>query len=145
MDVVAGIHAVEEALRARGRAFEYVCVDRTRKDARLQKIIDLCRENGVPLRMEGRQQLDRLAKGMNHQGVAAVASEKKYGDVEDLLANRRGRYAFLLLLDGIEDPHNLGAILRTADATGADGVILPERRSVGVNATVVKVSAGAAE
>jgi len=145
MEVIAGIHAVEEALRARGRAFEYVAFDRGRKDAKLQNIISMCRENNVPVRMEPRPQLDRLAQAMNHQGVVAVVSEKKYQDLEELLAKKRGKYIFLLALDGIEDPHNLGAILRTADAAGADGVVLPERRAVGVNATVVKVSSGASE
>ena len=75
----------------------------------------------------------------------AVTSEKDYSDVDDLLAQRRGEYAFLVVLDGVEDPHNLGAIIRTADAAGADGIVIPERRAVGVTGTVAKVSAGATE
>jgi 23S rRNA (guanosine2251-2'-O)-methyltransferase len=145
MDVILGIHAVEEALKARGRAFEYIVIDKSRKDARLQKIFALARELGVAIRIEPRPQLDRMAQGENHQGVVAIASEKKYVDLQYLIDHKRGHYSFLLALDGIEDPHNLGAIMRTADAAGVDGIVLPERRSVGVNATVVKVSAGAAE
>jgi len=74
-----------------------------------------------------------------------VAAQKKYDDLESILEAKRGRYAFIVVLDGVEDPHNLGALLRTADAAGADGVVIPERRAVGVNATVVKASAGASE
>jgi|SRR4051812_17331530 23S rRNA (guanosine2251-2'-O)-methyltransferase len=145
MDVIFGLHAVEEALRARARGLEYVAVDRGRKDAKLQRIIDICREDGVQLRFEPREQLTRLAKTQSHQGVMAVVAEKQYADVESLLGKKRGEWSFLLVLDGVEDPHNLGALLRTADAAGVDGVVIPERRAVGVNATVVKASAGASE
>ena len=145
MDVIYGIHAVEEALKSRGRAFEYVAISRDRKDAKLQKLIDACREAGISVRFEGREHLNRMAKTATHQGVVAVTAEKKYIDLDDVLARKRGQHAFVLVLDGVEDPHNLGALLRTADAAGADGVVIPERRAVGVNATVVKSSAGAAE
>jgi 23S rRNA (guanosine2251-2'-O)-methyltransferase len=145
MDVIYGIHAVEEALKSRGRAFEYVAVARDRKDAKLQKIIDSCRSAGVAVRFEGREHLNRIAKTATHQGVVAIAAQKKYIDVEDILANKRGAHSFVVVLDGVEDPHNLGAVLRTADAAGVDGVVIPERRAVGVNATVVKASAGASE
>src|SRR3954466_9956201 len=145
MDVIYGIHAVEEALKSRGRAFEYVAVARDRKDAKLQKIIDSCRLAGVAVRFEGREHLNRIAKTATHQGVVAIAAQKKYIDVEDILANKRGARAFIVVLDGVEDPHNLGAVLRTADAAGADGIVIPERRAVGVNATVAKASAGASE
>jgi 23S rRNA (guanosine2251-2'-O)-methyltransferase len=145
MQIIFGIHAVEEALAARGRAFEYVAVAAGRGDARIQKIAQLCRAAGVAVRVLPRDQLTRLAKTSNHQGVVAVTAEKQYGHLEDLLAHRRGHYAFLLVLDGIEDPHNLGAIIRTADGAGADGLVIPERRAAGVTATVVKASAGASE
>lgn len=143
--IIYGVHAVEEALSARGRSFEYVAVIPGRGDARLQKIAQLCRAAGVPLRTMPRDQLTRLARTANHQGVLAVTAEKQYGDLEDLLAHKRGKQAFLLLLDGIEDPHNLGAIIRTAEGAGADGIIIPERRATGVTGTVVKASAGASE
>lgn len=145
MPIVFGIHAVEEALSARGRAFEYVAVASTRDDARLQKIAQLCRSLGVPLRTMPREQLTRLARSAGHQGVVGVTSEKRYTELEDILAHRRGQFAFLLALDGIEDPHNLGAIIRTAEGAGADGIIIPERRAVGVTSTVLKSSAGASE
>lgn len=145
MEVIYGIHAVEEALRSRGRAFEYVAVARDRKDAKLQRIVDACREAGVALRFEGRDQLTRIARSQTHQGVVAVAAQKKYDDLEAILTTKRGQYSFVIVLDGVEDPHNLGAVLRTADAAGVDGVVIPERRAVGVNATVVKASAGASE
>ena len=145
MDVIYGINAVTEALKARGRAFEYVGVSGARDDARVEKLIAECRALGVPVRFLPRHQLDRMANGGAHQGVVAVAAARPYDDPEAILAHRRGRHAFVLALDGIEDPHNLGAILRTADAAGADGVLIPERRAVGVTATVAKVSAGASE
>jgi 23S rRNA (guanosine2251-2'-O)-methyltransferase len=145
MQIIFGIHAVEEALTARGRAFEYVGVAPGRGDARIQKIAELCRAAGVAVRSMPREQLTRLARTQSHQGVVAVTAEKQYGDLEDLLAHKRGQHTFLLVLDGIEDPHNLGAIIRTAEGAGADGAIIPERRAAGVTATVVKASAGASE
>jgi len=143
--IIFGIHAVEEALSAQQRAFDYVAVAAGRGDARIRRIEQLCRSTGVPVRAMSREQLSRLARAANHQGVVAVTAEKKYDNVEDVLASKRGQYAFVLLLDGIEDPHNLGAIIRTGEGAGADGIILPERRAVGVTATVVKASAGASE
>ena len=145
MEIIFGIHAVEEALAARGRGFEYVAVASGRGDARLGKIAQLCRSAGVPVRTMPRDQLTRLARTETHQGVVAVAAEKKYSDLEDLLARKRGEYAFLVVLDGVEDPHNLGAIIRSAEGAGADGIVIPERRAVGVTATVAKTSAGASE
>ncbi|HET6936523.1 MAG TPA: RNA methyltransferase substrate-binding domain-containing protein, partial [Candidatus Angelobacter sp.] len=131
MQIIFGIHAVEEALAARGRGFEYVAVAPGRGDARIQKIAQLCRSAGVPVRTIPRDQLTRLAKTASHQGVVAVTAEKTYAELEDLLARKRAKYSFLLVLDGVEDPHNLGAIIRTAEGAGADGIIIPERRAVG--------------
>jgi 23S rRNA (guanosine2251-2'-O)-methyltransferase len=145
MEIIFGIHAVEQALVSRGRAFEYVAVAGGRADARLQKIAQLCRAAGIPLRTMPRDQITRLARTAGHQGVAAVTAEKQYNDLEDLLAHKRGQFTFLVALDGVEDPHNLGAIIRTAESAGADGIIIPERRAAGITATVVKASAGASE
>lgn len=145
MEIIFGIHAVEEALTARGRGFEYVAVVPGRGDARIQKISQLCRTAGVPVRTMPRDQLTRLARTANHQGVVAVTAEKQYADLDNLLAHKRGKHSFLAVLDGIEDPHNLGAIIRTAEGAGVDGLIIPERRASGVTATVVKSSAGASE
>jgi 23S rRNA (guanosine2251-2'-O)-methyltransferase len=143
--IIFGIHAVEEALSARQRGFDYVAVAPGRGDARIQKIAQLCRTAGVPMRTMPREQLTRLARAANHQGVVAVTAEKQYNDIDDILALKRGAHSFVLLLDGIEDPHNLGAIIRTAEGAGADGIIIPERRAAGVTGTVVKASAGASE
>ena len=145
MSIIFGIHAVEEALTARGRGFEYVAVASGRGDQRIQKLIGLCRSAGVPVRPMPRDQLTRLARAANHQGVVAVTAEKRYDDLADLVEKKRARHAFLVVLDGIEDPHNLGAIIRTAEGAGADGIIIPERRAVGVTSTVAKAAAGAIE
>ena len=145
MNVIFGINAVAEALKARGRAFEWVGVAKERKDLRLQKLIQDCRKNSIPVRFLPRVELDRMAGSGSHQGVVAVTSSKQYNDLDDLIAAKRGEYTLIVVLDGVEDPHNLGAILRTADAAGADGVIIPERRAAGITGTVVKSSAGASE
>ena len=145
MNVIFGINAVAEALKARGRAFEWVGVATERKDIRLQNLIKDCRKMSVPVRFLPRVELDRMAVSGSHQGVVAVTSSKQYNDLDDLIAARRGEHALIVVLDGVEDPHNLGAILRTADAAGADGVVIPERRAAGITGTVVKSSAGASE
>jgi 23S rRNA (guanosine2251-2'-O)-methyltransferase len=145
MAILFGIHAVEEALAARRRAFDYVAVAPGRSDARLQRISLLCRSAGIAVRSMSRDQLTRLARSAHHQGVVAVTAEKSYGDLEDILKNKRGRFFFVLVLDGVEDPQNLGAVIRTAEGAGADGLVIPERRATGVTPTVVKASAGASE
>ncbi len=145
VNVIYGINTVIEALKARGRAFEWVGVAKERNDIRLKRIIDDCRKAGVPVRVLSRMELDRMAVAGAHQGVVAVTSAKQYTDLDDLVAARRGEHSLIVVLDGVEDPHNLGAILRTADAAGADGVVIPERRAVGVTGTVAKASAGASE
>jgi len=145
MNLIYGINAVSEALKARGRAFEWVGVAKERHDLRLQRVIDDCRKIGVAVRFLGRPELDRMAGNNAHQGVVAVTSAKQYTELDDVIAAKRGGHSLLVLLDGIEDPHNLGAILRTADAAGADGVVIPERRAVGVTPVVTKASAGASE
>ena len=145
MNFIYGINAVTESLEARGRAFEWVGVAKERHDLRLQRVIDQCRRNSIPVRFLPRHELDRMAGNNAHQGVVAVTSAKHYNDLDDVIASKRGEHSLIVVLDGVEDPHNLGAILRTADAAGADGVVIPERRAAGVNATVAKTSAGASE
>lgn len=145
VNILYGINTVSEALKARGRAFEWVGVAKERNDIRLQRIIDECRKAGVAVRVLPRVELDRMAVPGAHQGVVAVTSAKQYTDLDDLVAARRGEHSLIVVLDGVEDPHNLGAILRTSDAAGADGVVIPERRAVGVTGTVAKSSAGASE
>ena len=143
MDIIYGLHPVEEALRSGSRKFDHVCVARDRHDQRLQKIIDAAREQTVRLRFEPKEELTRLAKTASHQGVVAVVRTREFLDLEDLLTGPEPR--LLLALDGIEDPQNLGALLRTADASGVDGILLTERRAAPVSPAAVKASAGAAE
>jgi 23S rRNA (guanosine2251-2'-O)-methyltransferase len=145
MSYIYGINPVSEALKARGRAFEWVGVAKERHDLRLQRIIEDCRKIGVPVRFVQRVELDRMANTAAHQGVVAVTAGKQYADLDDVIENKRGTHALIVLLDGVEDPHNLGAILRTVDAAGANGVVIPERRAVAVTGTVAKASAGASE
>ncbi len=145
MHYIYGINAVTEALKARGRAFQWVGMAKERRDLRLQRMIEDCRRIGVPVRFLSRMELDRMAGNAAHQGVVAVTSAKQYSNLDDVVGAKRGLLSFIIVLDGVEDPHNLGALLRTADAAGADGVIIPERRAAGVTGTVTKASAGASE
>ena len=145
MNLIYGINPVTEALKARGRALEWVGVTKERHDLRLQRIVEDCRKQGVAVRFLTRQEIERMTHDHGHQGVLAVTSAKHYNDLDDLLEAKKGTHSLIVVLDGIEDPHNLGAILRTADAAGADGVVIPERRAVGVTGTVAKASAGASE
>ena len=143
MNRLLGIHAVEEALAA-GRALERIVIARGRHGERIEQIVRRARERGVPVRFEDRPQLDRLAESREHQGVVALAAARRALSLEEILASgsRRG---LLVLLDGIEDPHNLGAIIRTALAAGADAVLIPERRAAGLTEAVSRASAGALE
>jgi len=145
MNYIYGLNAVSEAIKARGRAFQWVGLAKERHDLRLQRIIEECRKLGVPVRFLQRTELDRMAGNAAHQGVVAVTSAKQYSGLEDVIEAKRGEHSLIVVLDGIEDPHNLGAIIRTADAAGADGVVIPERSAVGVTGTVTKTSAGASE
>ena len=145
MNYIYGLNAVTEAIKARGRAFQWVGLAKERHDLRLQRIIEECRKLGVPVRFLQRTELDRMAGNAAHQGVVAVTSAKQYSGLDDVVESKRGTYSLIVVLDGVEDPHNLGAILRTADATGSDGVIIPERRAAAVTGVVTKTSAGASE
>jgi 23S rRNA (guanosine2251-2'-O)-methyltransferase len=145
MHYIYGINSVTEALKARGRAFQWVGMAKERHDLRLQRLIEDCRKLGIPVRFLQRTELDHMAGTAAHQGVVAVTGAKQYNDLNDVIEAKRGEYSLIVVLDGVEDPHNLGAILRTADAAGANGVVIPERRAAGVTGTVTKASAGASE
>jgi 23S rRNA (guanosine2251-2'-O)-methyltransferase len=146
MEVLYGLHPVEEAIRSGARRLDHVSIARERRDDRLEKVVQLCKSAGIRVTFDSRDQLTRLAKTDAHQGVLAVVRERQFLGIEDLMASKEeGHYRFFLALDGIEDPHNLGALLRTADGAGVDGVILPERRSAPITGTVAKTSAGASE
>ena len=139
MSILSGIHPIAEALRA-GRPLERILVVKGAGGARLQEIIDQARQAGVPVRFEPRAALDRLAGSPAHQGVVAMGAAQKYGDLDATPSAD-----LLVVLDGVEDPHNLGAIIRTAHAAGAGGVVIPERRAAGVTDVVAKAAAGALE
>lgn len=155
MEVLYGLHPVEEAVRSGARRLDHVVLARDRRDDRLDHLARACRAAGVRVSLEPRENLTRLARTDAHQGAVAVVRERSFLSVEDLLVDlardrssnsHLGRpHHFYLALDGVEDPHNLGALLRTADGAGIDGVLLPERRSAPVSATVAKTSAGASE
>ena len=139
MAVLSGIHPIVEALRA-GRPLDRVLIARGAGGPRLQELIDRARQSGVPVRFEPRPALDRLAGTPAHQGVVALGATQKYGNLDLLAAGE-----LLVVLDGIEDPHNLGAIIRTAHAAGSSGVVIPERRAAGITDVVAKAAAGALE
>lgn len=145
MDKLRGIHAVKEALEAQ-RPIDRIAIAKGRQDTRIEEIVQLARKNSIPVRFEDRNQLDRLANSKDHQGVVALAAACAAASLDDILttANQaRGQSGLIILLDGIEDPHNLGAIVRTALAAGAYGVVIPERRAAGLTDTVARTSAGA--
>lgn len=143
MSKLLGIHSIREALEA-GRAIERIVVARGRGGDRVEDLVRLARSKNVPVRFEDRQAVTRLAGTDQHQGIIALAGAKTAATLEDLLADAHPA-ALLVLLDGVEDPHNLGAILRSALAAGATGVLLPERRAAGLTETVARASAGALE
>lgn len=156
MEVLYGLHPVEEAVRSGAGRLESVVLARDRRDERLERLAALCRTANVRVSFESREHLTRLARSDAHQGALAMVRGREFLDIGDLIAaaeRRRTedstdlalRHSFFLALDGVEDPHNLGALLRTADGAGVDGVVLPERRSAPVTATVAKTSAGASE
>src|SRR5256886_5138670 len=147
MDKLTGIHAVKEALEA-ARPLEYVLVAKGRQDTRAEEIVQLARHNGIPVRFEERGQLDRAAGTRDHQGVVAIGAARAASTFEDILANankEKGKPGLIVLLDGVEDPANLGAVVRTAVAAGAHGVVIPERRAAGLSPAVARAAAGALE
>src|SRR5271167_3422388 len=143
MSYLLGVHAVEEALEA-GRPLDRIVIASGRHGSRMENIVRRARERGVPVRFEDRSQIDRLAGSREHQGVIALAAARAAVELEDLLASKSER-SLIVLLDGVEDPQNLGAIVRTSLAAGASGVVIPERRAAGLTDSVSRASAGALE
>ena len=139
MAILSGIHPVAEALRAK-HSLERLLVAQGAGGPRLQEIIDLARRASIPVRFEPRAALDRLAGTSAHQGVVAMGAAQRYADLDAVAPCE-----MLVVLDGVEDPHNLGAIIRTAHAAGAGAVVIPERRAAGVTDVVAKAAAGALE
>lgn len=144
--LIIGRNAVAEALKS-GRAIDSLLVAKGERGGSVGKIIAQCRDKGIVVKETDRRKLDKICEGENHQGVAAWAAVHDYSDVEDILNNARSKNEdpFVIICDEIEDPHNLGAIIRTADACGAHGIIIPKRRGVALTYAVGKVSAGAVE
>lgn len=145
-ELVFGVNPVREALRGTRGVFE-LYVQASATDHRLEKILKLAEERGVPIRRRERDDLTKLCASSHHQGVALMVEPFQYTDLDDLVAriDEAGHSGFLLVLDGIQDPHNLGALIRTAACAGCDGIIIPKDRAVGVTPTVEKASAGAVE
>jgi 23S rRNA (guanosine2251-2'-O)-methyltransferase len=143
--LIFGVLPVLEALRANARRIDKVIIAEGAKEHRLNEIFDLARDHGVLIDRMSRENLSRLVGGgANHQGVAAIAAAADYVSSDEIFDAISG-VALIVVLDGIEDPRNLGAILRTVECSGADGVFIPDRRAVGLTDTVAKSSAGATE
>ena len=145
-EMIEGRNAVLEALRA-GRALDKVYIARGETDKALAHIAGLARERGVSVSDCDRRKLDAMSVTKAHQGVIAVCAVREYASLDDILAlaESRGEAPFVVVCDEISDPHNLGAIIRSAECAGAHGVVIPKRRSAGLTAVVGKTSAGAAE
>jgi 23S rRNA (guanosine2251-2'-O)-methyltransferase len=141
---IFGIHPVLEALRAGRRGVQRVVLSSGRRDRRLEEIEAKARAAGVPVQRQPPAALDRLAGGRGHQGVVAQVAETAYRDPEEILGRAGGRPLFMVL-DGVEDPRNLGAVIRAAAAAGADGLFLPSHGAAGLTAACAKASAGAVE
>lgn len=145
-NLVIGRNAVIELLKS-GREVENVLVAKGDREGSVNRIIAMCREKGIVVKTVDRKKLDAMCAGANHQGVAANVPAHSYCSVEDILdyAEGRGEKPFIIICDGIEDSHNLGAIIRSAEACGAHGIIIPKRRNAGLNFIVAKTSCGALE
>jgi len=145
-EVIAGRNAVLEALKS-GRALESINIVKGEHKGSILQIIGIAKDRGIPIKEVSPAKLEAISGGGFHQGVAALVSAHGYAELEDLfqLARERGEKPFFIICDELEDPHNLGAVIRTAEAAGAHGVIIPKRRSAGLTPAVYKASAGAAE
>ncbi len=145
-DMVVGRNSVRELL-ASNRAIDKIYIQKGEKTGSIIPLIADAKSKGIVTVECEKQKLDFLAPGMTHQGIVAICAEKEYCEIDDILAyaESKGEKPFVILLDEVNDPHNLGAIIRSADCLGAHGVIIPKRRSVGLSTTVSKASAGALE
>jgi 23S rRNA (guanosine2251-2'-O)-methyltransferase len=140
-----GLHAVREALRAGRRPLQRLLVLRT--DRQFAELVEQAKAQHIPVHIEPSPAFDRLVPDGNHQGVIAFVAAKAYNSTEEILqlARQKAEPPFVVILDGVEDPHNLGAIIRTAEAAGVHGIVIPERRAAGLTSAVAKTSAGALE
>ena len=143
---IEGRNPIIEALRS-DRAIDKIMISNSSKEGSIKKIIGMAKEKNIVIQYVDKHKLDEISTSHSHQGVIAVVSDYKYYELSDLLeiAKKKGEDPFFIILDEITDPHNLGTIIRTADAVGAHGVIIPKRRSVHITSVVAKASAGAVE
>ena len=143
-NIIVGRNPVTEALKS-GRDIDKLMI--STEDGSMKKILALAKERRIPIMKVEKSALDRLAPGQAHQGVCAYVSAYAYAELEDIfrIAEERGEDPFIIVLDNLEDPHNLGAIMRTAECAGAHGIIIPKRRACGLTEVVAKASAGAIE
>jgi 23S rRNA (guanosine2251-2'-O)-methyltransferase len=137
---ICGVHAVFEALSSGICPIERLHISRDAHSGKIREIVEMARQREIPLRHEDRPAMDKLGQGTVHQGVVAIVGEMTYGSFQDLF---KSDAPLVVVLDGVEDPHNLGAVIRTAEACGVSGVVVPDRHSAPLSATVVKASAGA--
>ena len=144
--VVIGRNAVKELLSG-GRDVDKLYITAGEREGSINQLLGIASERGIPITECDRSKLDAIAKGGRHQGIIAIAAERNYSSIDEILeyASEKGEPPFIVICDGVEDPHNLGAIIRSADCSGAHGIIIPKRRAVGLTATVAKSSAGALE
>ena len=145
-DLIVGRNPVSEALRS-SRSVDKILVAKGARTGAVVGILAKAKKRGIPIKEVDPKKLDYICGGANHQGIAAYAAVRDYSEVEDIfaLAEKRGEKPFIIVLDEIEDPHNLGAIIRTAECAGAHGIIIPKRRSATLSYAVGKSSAGAVE
>ena len=145
-NIICGRNAVKELL-ASGRDIEKLYIQSGDREGSVNLLLGIASERKIPIMEVDRQKLDSLTLGGHHQGIVALAAERNYATIDDIFAyaEEKGERPFIILLDGVEDPHNLGAIIRSAECSGAHGVIIPKRRAVGLTSTAAKASAGAIE
>jgi 23S rRNA (guanosine2251-2'-O)-methyltransferase len=143
--VIGGVNPVLEALRAHGRRVQRIYLAEGRSTSGLRDLQELAHAAGVRIQKTDRERLDKLFQAKNHQGVVAVVGPYAYWQIEEILEKAAGPQALVLILDSIQDPMNLGSLIRSADAAGAAGIVIPREKSAPVTPTVVKASAGAAE
>lgn len=145
-EMICGKNPVLEALRA-GREINKIFIAEGVKKTGVNELLDLARERGVLVQFVPKKKVEQLANNDNHQGIVAAVAAYDYAELEDIfsVAQAKGEDPFILLLDELEDPHNLGSIMRTADAVGVHGIIIPKRRAVGLTSVVAKASTGAIE
>ena len=143
-EIIFGRHAVVEALKS-GRVLRRLCIARGSRGSIVDEIFERARSASVPFDLLDRAALDRIADSARHQGVLAYTAARSYVEFDELIGRLDPKNSLLVFLDGVQDPHNLGAIIRSAHAVGADGVVLEQRRSAGLTGAAVKASAGAVD